>query len=145
MVVMVQREVAGEMAAQPGEMGLLSVCVQLYANVEKLFDVPPAAFRPTPKVTSSVVRLSVLPRPRLTLDSAESFFRLVRAGFRAPRKQMRNSFAIGLGVASEDAGRLLAAAGIDPSRRAATLSLSEWSAVYRVWREGRSPDQNLSL
>jgi 16S rRNA (adenine1518-N6/adenine1519-N6)-dimethyltransferase len=135
MVVMVQREVAAEMAAGPGEMGLLSVGVQLYADVERLFDVPSAAFSPPPRVVSTVVRLTVLPRTRIELDSPEEFFALVRAGFRAPRKQLRNSLAMGLDEAPAVASALLTAAGVDPVRRPETLSVQEWGAVYRAWRE----------
>lgn len=134
MVVMVQKEVAAEMTALPGEMGLLSIGVQLYADAERLFDVPSSAFRPPPKVTSAVVRLAVLPQPRVQIGSRESFFELVRAGFRAPRKQMRNSLAIGLDITGEEASGVLAVAGVDPSRRSATLSLEEWGALYSAWR-----------
>ena len=133
MVVMVQKEVAAEMTAQPGEMGLLSIGVQLYADAERLFDVPPSAFRPPPKVTSAVVRLTALPQPRIARESREQFFELVRAGFRAPRKQMRNSLAMGLDITGEEASGVLAAAGVDASRRAATLSLEEWGALYSAW------------
>ena len=145
MVVMAQREVAAEMAAQPGEMGLVSVGVQLYADVEKLFDVPPAAFRPPPKVTSSLVRLTVLPEPRLDIDSTSAFFALVRAGFRAPRKQIRNSLAIGLDAPPAVAGAALERAGVDPQRRPATLSLEEWGKLYRVWSEMSPADRAAAI
>ena len=134
MAVMVQREVADEMTARPGKMGLLAVGVQLYADVEKLFDVPPEAFRPPPRVVSSVVRLTTLPRPRLELDSTAGFFELVRAGFRAPRKQLRNSLALGLDIPGAQASEVLTRAGVDPVRRAATLSLDEWGGLYAAWR-----------
>jgi 16S rRNA (adenine1518-N6/adenine1519-N6)-dimethyltransferase len=132
---MVQREVANEMAASPGDTGLMSLGVQMYADVEKLFEVPPSAFRPPPKVTSAVVRLTVLPQPRVAVDSEAAFFSLVRAGFRAPRKQLRNSLALGLGVPLELAAQTLARAGIEASRRPSTLSLEEWGLVYRMWHE----------
>jgi 16S rRNA (adenine1518-N6/adenine1519-N6)-dimethyltransferase len=134
MAVMVQREVADEMTARPGKMGLISVGVQLYADVEKLFDVPPEAFRPPPNVMSSVVRLTPLRRPRLDLDSTEAFFELVRAGFRAPRKQLRNSLALGLNIPGAASSEVLARASLDPVRRPATLSLDEWGGLYGAWR-----------
>jgi len=134
-VVMVQREVADEMAAGEGKKGMLSLGVQMYADVEKLFEVPPSAFRPPPKVTSAVVRLTVLPQPRVAVDSEAAFFSLVRAGSRAPRKQLRNSLALGLGASLESAGRTLARAGIEASRRPGTLSLEEWGMLYRSWLE----------
>ncbi|MSQ09301.1 MAG: ribosomal RNA small subunit methyltransferase A [Dehalococcoidia bacterium] len=142
MVVMVQKEVAAEMTALPGEMGLLSIGVQTFADAERLFDVPPSAFRPPPKVVSAVVRLTALAQPRVELGSRKSFFELVRAGFRAPRKQMRNSLMMGLEITGESASSVLVAAGVDASRRAATLSLDEWGALYGAWRvaPSRTPD-----
>jgi len=95
---------------------------------------PPRAFAPPPKVHSTVVRLDVPGSPALELDSTEGFFTVVRAGFSAPRKQLRNSLANGLRVSGEDAGALLADAGLDGTRRPATLSLAEWGTLYRAWR-----------
>lgn len=133
MVVMVQREVARQMTAAPGHMGLLSVAVQLYARTKKVCDVPPRAFAPPPKVHSTVVRLDVLDSPALELDSTEGFFTVVRAGFSAPRKQLRNSLANGLRMSGGGAGALLADAGLDGTRRPATLSLAEWGTLCRAW------------
>jgi len=136
MVAMVQREVAREMTATPGDMGLLSVAVELYARVRKVCNVPPRAFAPPPKVHSTVVRLDVLGSPALELDSIEGFFVVVRAGFSAPRKQLRNSLANGLRVSAGEARTLLSEAGIDATRRPATLSLAEWGVLYRAWEQG---------
>ena len=133
MVVMVQREVAESMTASPGKMSLLSVAVQFYAAARMVCSVPPAAFRPSPKVTSAVVRLDLLPKPALDESQAPAFFNLVRAGFSAPRKQLHNSLGHGLGIGSAPASRVLDTAGIAGSRRAGTLSLGEWLEVYRVW------------
>ena len=134
LVVMVQREVARTMAAQPGDMGLLSVMVQLYGSVRVAFSVPPRAFRPAPKVTSAVVRIDVFDQPALDLESHEGFFDLVIAGFSAPRKQIRNSLKNGLKVSGEVASDLLDAVKIDPKRRPETLSVEEWGQVYNQWR-----------
>ena len=132
MVVMVQREVAREMAAPPGKMRLLSVATQLYGKPRIVCYVQPRAFRPAPKVTSAVVRIDVYPRPAIPLDSIERFFDLVRAGFSAPRKQLHNSLRHGLGLTSEATEATLAQAGIDPTRRAQTLSLPEWGRLYEA-------------
>ncbi|MDP3062554.1 MAG: 16S rRNA (adenine(1518)-N(6)/adenine(1519)-N(6))-dimethyltransferase RsmA [Chloroflexota bacterium] len=132
LVVMVQREVAVEMAAAPGRMGLLSVGIQTYARPRVLFTVPPTAFYPPPKVWSAVVRLDVLPAPLVSAGESDGFFALVRAGFSAPRKQLRNSLALGLGVPPAEAEALLAKAQVDPRRRAETLSLDEWRGLYRA-------------
>ena len=134
LVFMVQREVARTMAAQPGDMGLLSVMIQLYGSVKVAFTVPPRAFRPAPKITSAVVRIDVYDQPALDLISDEDFFDLVIAGFSAPRKQIKNSLRNGLKVTSEIAGVMLEAAGIDPKRRPETLSVAEWGDVYNQWR-----------
>ena len=132
MVVTVQREVALEMVAKPGQMGLLSVAVQLYGAPRIVATVPPRAFRPPPKVTSAVVRIDVFPEPAVAFDSPDEFFRVVKAGFGARRKQLHNAIGRGLELAPETARSLLANAGIDPTRRAQTLSLDEWAALYET-------------
>ena len=133
MVVMVQKEVAQSMTADPGEMSILSVATQLYGNPRIVTYVPPKAFRPTPKITSAIVRIDVFPTLALSLDSTERFFQLVRAGFTARRKQMRNSLKQGLSLSSDAAESILAQAKIDSSRRAETLSLSEWGSLYEAF------------
>ena len=134
MVAMVQREIAEKMCAPAGRKSLLSVAVQLYADVEMLFDVAPGAFRPPPKVTSTVIELRPLGRPRVPLESVPGFFEIVKAGFSQPRKKLRNSLANGLGVSGGSLGQLWERAGIDPARRAATLSLDEWAGLYETGR-----------
>jgi len=136
MVVMVQREVAQSMTASPGEMGILSVAVQYYAIPSLVCNVPPRAFRPPPKVTSSVVKLRLRERHAVAVDDPDAFFMLVRAGFSARRKQLRNSLSQGLGVSGDEAGRLLTLAEVDGKRRAETLSLEEWARIYHVWEKG---------
>jgi 16S rRNA (adenine1518-N6/adenine1519-N6)-dimethyltransferase len=138
-VVMVQKEVAEQMAAQPGDMSLLSVGVQLYGSPRIVASVPPGSFVPPPKVTSAVVRIDVYPRPPVDVDDEAAFFALVRAGFSAKRKQLHNPLAHGLGISVEEAQRLCARASIDSRRRSETLSLAEWAALYRAWRERGSP------
>ena len=132
MVVMVQREVAQQMTAAPGKSSLLTIATQVYADVRVVRRVKPGSFVPAPGVESAVVRLDVLPEPRIAEDLFAQFFRVTRAGFSAPRKQLRNSLFNGLGVnaASVDAG--LAAVGIDGRRRAETLEIGEWAAIALV-------------
>ena len=138
LVVTVQREVAQEMVAKPGQMGLLSVAVQLYGTPRIVATVPPRAFRPPPKVTSAVVRIDVLPEPAVAFDSADDFFRVVKAGFSARRKQLHNAIGRGLELEPDAAKTLLADAGIDPTRRAQTLSLDEWAALYEKYSAARA-------
>ena len=130
MVFMVQREVAERMTAAPGHMSLLSVGVQLYGEPRVVCQVPPGAFRPRPKVSSTVVRIDVRPRPVLELRSEAGFFEVVRGGFSAPRKQLRNTLKQGLALEPGRSDEILSAAGIDPTRRPRTLSLEEWGRVY---------------
>ncbi len=139
MIVMVQAEVAQSIAAPPGRMSLLSVGVQFYAQAKVLFYVPPRAFRPPPKVRSAVIRLDVRPEPAVAVDDRQAFFRLVQAGFAAPRKQLRNALALGLSIDPAAARSLLDTANIDPTRRAQTLSLDEWGCLYRAWRGNAHP------
>lgn len=134
MVVMVQREVARNMTAAPGDMSLLSVATQLYGKPRIVGSVPPRAFRPAPKVTSAIVRIDVYSRLALDLDSADAFFTLVRAGFSAPRKQIHNCLQNGLTITRVDAEAVLQSANIDPKRRPQTLSLDEWGDLYAAWR-----------
>lgn len=130
MVVMVQREVAEAMTAAPGDMTYLSVEVQLRSSVRRLFVVPPSSFRPTPRVHSAVVSLVPHSRPTLTQGSEDDFLRIVRAGFAARRKQLRNSLGQGLGLGPDEVSAILAGAQIDGGRRPQTLSIPEWSHIH---------------
>jgi 16S rRNA (adenine1518-N6/adenine1519-N6)-dimethyltransferase len=129
MVVMVQREVGRRLAAEPGDMSYLSVEVQLSADVDLLFEVPPDAFFPSPEVFSAVVQLTPLPEYRVPpLPAPQRFFQTVAAGFQQRRKQLHNALGV-LGVGAERIAAALVAAQIDPHRRAETLSLDEWSRL----------------
>jgi 16S rRNA (adenine1518-N6/adenine1519-N6)-dimethyltransferase len=132
LVVMLQREVAESITAPPGEVGLLGVSVQVYARARRLFNVPPRAFYPPPKVTSTVIRLDLLLDPLIGHGERESFFETARAGFSAPRKRLRNSLAQGLGISTPEAEALLQAAGIDPTVRPADLRVEDWVRLARM-------------
>ena len=131
-VVMVQKEVASRMVAEGNRMSLLGVGIQLYGIARIICDVPSQAFDPKPKVTSTVVRIDLRPHPAIDVESEEEFFNTVRAGFFAPRKQLHNSLSLGLGFPAELTSRILIEAGLDPRRRAETLSLDEWGDLYRA-------------
>ena len=130
-VVMVQREVAVRMAAQPPEMSLLAVSVQFFAQVRIVRTLPAGAFYPRPKVDSAVVRLDVFDPPR-PVEDTKWFFEIVRAGFGERRKQLRNSLAHGLTLDSDTVAAALARAHIDPTRRAETLTLDEWNSLCQA-------------
>jgi len=127
MVVMVQREVGEAIVAKPGRLSLLAVSVQFYSQPKVLARVSAFSFYPPPKVESALLRLEVYEHPPVAVREPARFFQLVGAGFAAPRKQLHNSLAQGLEVTPEEASRLLEGAGIDPKRRAQTLSLEEWA------------------
>jgi 16S rRNA (adenine1518-N6/adenine1519-N6)-dimethyltransferase len=131
MVVMVQKEVAETIAAPPGRMSLLSVSVQFYGEPAIVGYVPAASFYPAPEVDSAVLKIDVYPKPRVAVDDEEAFFRIVRAGFSAPRKQLVNSLAQGLAMARTEVLPFLEKAGVEPQHRAETLSLEEWARLYQ--------------
>ena len=133
MVVMVQREVGEAMTAKPGAMTLLSVATQFYAEASVVTHVPARSFRPPPKVSSTVVKLKVRGKLAAPAEDVERFFDLVRAGFAAPRKQLRNSLAQGSGAPPEAVSAMLDNAGIDETRRPATLTIAEWGKLDAVW------------
>lgn len=132
MVVMVQKEVAEQIAAQPGKMSLLSVSVQLYGEAEIVGYVPASSFYPVPEVASAVLKVTLYSSPAAGVTDTEGFFSLVRAGFTAGRKQLANSLSRGLRVSKSETLRLLAESDIDPQRRAETLTLEEWARLWRV-------------
>ena len=131
LVVMVQKEVAESMLAGPGAMTMLSVATQFYAAPSLVCNVPPRSFRPPPAVRSAVVKLDVRPTPAVEVRDPAAFFDLVRAGFSAPRKQLRNSLSHGLDEHPALVAQLLADLELDGSRRAETLTLDEWALIYR--------------
>ena len=134
MVVTLQAEVARNMAAATGHMSYLSVETQIFASAQVLFRIPARAFRPPPKVESAVVRLDPPENPDVEVDDVAAFLALARAGFAAPRKRLRNSLAIGLRIEPLAAEGVIARAGLDPGRRPAELSLTDWRALYFAHR-----------
>jgi len=137
MVLMVQREVAEAITAAPGKMSLLSVSVQFYGCPQIAAYAPAAGFYPPPEVDSAVLKIEVYPQPALPVADVEGFFRLVKAGFAAARKQLANSLALGLEVDKTETLCLLQAAGIEHKRRAETLSLVEWYSLWQALQAGR--------
>ena len=131
MVVMVQKEVGKAIVAQPGDMSLLAVSIQFYGRPSIVARVPARSFYPPPKVDSVILRVDVYEKPPVSVPSARAFFETVRAGFSAPRKQLRNSLAQGLAIDTQLAAGLLQRVEIDPRRRAETLSIEEWGRLCR--------------
>jgi 16S rRNA (adenine1518-N6/adenine1519-N6)-dimethyltransferase len=138
LVVTVQREVADRMVGLPGRrqrhkqeqrMSLLAVSVQFYGQPHVVARIPAGAFRPVPAVDSAVVRIDTYdPLPWHVADEG-LFFELARAGFGQSRKQLRNALRLGLPFSANQIDAALARAGIDPHRRAETLTIEEWAAL----------------
>lgn len=143
MVLMLQREVADRITAEAGstERGFLSVFVEAYCQSEKLFDVHPRAFRPVPKVWSTVLRLRVRPRIAAEVKDEELLWQIVSAGFAQRRKTILNNLRDAPDSIQEllekrgGATIVLCEANIPPLRRAETLTLEEWAQVVRQLEE----------
>jgi 16S rRNA (adenine1518-N6/adenine1519-N6)-dimethyltransferase len=132
LILTVQHEVAERLIAQPNDMSVLSISVQFYGQPRILNHLKPAVFWPRPDVDSAVVRIDVYPEPPVDVPDEKTFFKLVRAGFGQKRKQLKNALGGGLGIDSAQAADLLEQAGIDPRRRAETLTLEEWASLTRI-------------
>ncbi|MEP7292714.1 MAG: 16S rRNA (adenine(1518)-N(6)/adenine(1519)-N(6))-dimethyltransferase RsmA [Chloroflexota bacterium] len=126
-VITVQLEVAERICAQPGDMSVLAVSAQFYGKAQIVGRLKAAIFWPRPEVDSAIVRVDVYEQSPYEVPDEKTFFRVVRAGFSQKRKQLKNSLG-------EGGGALLAAAGIDPTRRAETLRIDEWAALARAAR-----------
>lgn len=131
-VLLVQKEVAQRLAASPGDMSILAVSAQVFADVT-LGDVVPAEyFTPPPKVDSQVVILRARAESILRDVKEKDFFTVVKAGFSAKRKKLRSSLSGGLKIEKDIAEELLRSAGIDPNDRAESLSLDDWIRLTKV-------------
>lgn len=133
-VLMVQKEVAQRITAPPGDMSLLSVSVQFYGRPRLVHHVPARAFYPVPRVDSAIIRIEPHEQLPLPAEELEAFFDVVRAGFGQRRKQLRNALLHGLGLSQETLAQALAQANIASDRRAQTLNIGEWIALYRALR-----------
>ena len=137
-VIMVQREVADRIAAEPGgrDYGMLSATTQLYARVERLFTLPPGAFTPPPKVHSTVLRLTIEPRQDELGVAGDGFIDFLRLSFGQKRKTLWNN----LKTRYEEPAlkQALAKAHVKPTARAETLSVEQSAAVYRTLHEDRN-------
>jgi 16S rRNA (adenine1518-N6/adenine1519-N6)-dimethyltransferase len=134
--LVVQKEVAERWTATTGA-SLATVAVQVFATAKLLFAIPASAFSPMPRVDSALVALEVRDQPAVDVPDMDAFFRLVEAVFQFRRKQLGGALGRIAGIGSEAAGSRLRDAGIDPERRAQTLSLGEWEAVYRRFAPSR--------
>lgn len=128
-VLLVQKEVAQRIAAHPGDMSILAISAQVYAQASLGDIVPAELFTPPPKVDSQVVILKTREQPLVKPDDEKAFFRIVKAGFSAKRKKLRSSLSGGLGISKQDAEQLLQNSQISPDARAEDLSIDDWKSL----------------
>ena len=130
--VMIQREVARRLCAKPGtaDYGAFTVFTQWHAEPEILFDVSPGCFLPAPKVTSSVVRLTVRKAPPVEVISEKRFFAVVRAAFNQRRKTLLNALSSGLsGFTKEQIAQAISDCGLDEKVRGEALGIAEFARL----------------
>lgn len=133
-IIMLQSEVVDRLVARPGTKayGVLTLATQFYFQIERLLKVSPRAFRPRPKVGSSVIRLTTRRVPPVPVEDSELLLKVIRAAFSQRRKTIRNSLLAGaatLGATAEGVDRALGLAEISPKIRAETLSLEKFAIL----------------
>lgn len=131
-VLLIQKEVAERLAAEPGDLSILAVSAQIYAEVTLGEIVPAELFTPPPKVDSQVVILNTRSQPLVKPEDEKAFFRVVKAGFSAKRKKLRSSISSGLHISKPDGEALLHEAGINPDNRAEQLSINDWLRLTEI-------------
>ncbi len=145
----VQKEVAERICAAPGKLSLLALSVQVYGKADMPMIIPASAFYPEPKVDSAVVRIELYDEPLIPEDSMDDFFALAKAGFGQKRKTLRNALSSNLHLAAAETESRLREEGIDPMRRAETLSIEEWKSLLAAFSKEAgslpkaSPAQNM--
>lgn len=130
-VLLVQKEVAERIAAEPGAMSMLSVATQVFFTAETGVFVQRELFEPVPEVDSQTVTLTRRDQPLIAQEQQKEFFRTVRAGFSERRKKLRSSLAGGLHLEKGAVDTLLADANIDPEARAQELSIAQWQSIAK--------------
>lgn len=130
--LLVQKEVAERIAAEPGDMSILAVSAQFYADPELGAIIPAGKFNPAPKVDSQIITLHVHGAPIFSDVNSKQFFTIVKAGFSEKRKTLRNSLSGGLRIEKTESELLLQKAGIATGARAEELSLEDWHRLAKL-------------
>lgn len=128
-VLLVQKEVAERVAAKPGDMSILAISAQVYAEASLGEVVGAEFFTPPPKVDSQVVILKTRPEPLVEPSLEKQFFRVVKAGFSAKRKKIRSSMSGGLGISKQASEEILSSVGVSGDARAEDLSIQQWLEI----------------
>jgi 16S rRNA (adenine1518-N6/adenine1519-N6)-dimethyltransferase len=129
MVLTIQQEVARRVCAPAGSLSLLALSVQVFGQPSIVMEIPAGAFYPPPKVNSAVLKVELYDQPAIPEERLDDFFALAKAGFSQRRKTLRNTLSAGLRLTPAETARRLGDAGIDPMRRAETLTLAEWDTL----------------
>jgi len=140
LVIMVQKEVAKNIVAQPGDLSIMAISVQFYGKPQIIDYVPAANFYPVPKVDSAILKIEMYDKTAVEVTSEKNFFKTVKAGFCAARKQVANSLSQGLDIPKAEVVSLMQAAGVNPQKRAEALSLLEWAKLEKVFSEEKIND-----
>ena len=141
--LMFQKELAGRLIASPGgrDYSRLSAVVQFASKISHVADIGPSSFFPRPDVDSTVLRFDFFETPGMDSEQEDLLFDVIKAAFSKRRKTLRNSMAGGeLGLKKQEAGQALEKAGIDPARRAETLTIEEFISLSKTVREICDPE-----
>jgi 16S rRNA (adenine1518-N6/adenine1519-N6)-dimethyltransferase len=132
-ILTIQKEVAERIIAQPGDLSLLALSVQIFGKPLLRSQIPPSAFFPSPAVDSCILRIDMHPEPKVPVGDIDLFFRIAKAGFSQKRKKLRNAIAAGLQISTSDVEEIMLAAKVSPSQRAQELTLDEWKRICEVY------------
>lgn len=127
-LLMVQKEVAERIIAKPGEMSILAIACQFYADVEYLFSVSKKFFNPVPKVDSAIIKFTIKNQKD---EKDKNFFRLVKIGFSAKRKTLCNNLANGFHKSKDEIGEILNKVDLEKTVRAQELSIEDWKNLEK--------------
>ncbi len=136
-ILLVQKEVAQRLMAPPGssERGILTIMVEMYGAIEEIVKVPPEAFWPSPKVDSSVIKITKKSSPEAKDLNQQAFFWLVKQGFSGKRKTLVNSLSGSLRLPKSTATAIVEETGIDPLARAEDLTLQQWIKLFTLYEK----------
>lgn len=135
MTLVVQKEVGQRICSKPPDMNLLAVSVQFYAKPEIVSYISKNSFWPQPKVDAAIIKITprAVDRKSTIIEKTTSFFRIVRAGFSQPRKQLINNLSKGLKIDKKKVGEWLLENGIKSNQRAETLSVEDWLCLVKTF------------
>jgi 16S rRNA (adenine1518-N6/adenine1519-N6)-dimethyltransferase len=141
LVIMVQKEVAKNIVALPGDLSIMAISVQYFGKPQIIDYVPAANFYPAPRVDSAILKIEMYDRPIVEVTSEKNFFKTVKAGFSSARKQVANSLSHGLDIPKAEVISLMQTAGVEPQKRAEMLTLSEWARLEKVFAERKKENK----